>query len=241
MSWNKHEAVSYARSHAHHYSTGYCARAVAAAIRAGGLRMALMQKTSGVLLRRQDSVKCMAPLLRVMLQSLTHCLVRIGRYGQKSPFTGTIDMKNILPLLLIFSFYATAGLSDPIERAVKFNSWYVNQINKDIFPITDGNEIDKYVTASTMKKLRHAQDPRYADEEFYEADIFLKAQYVGDDWPQNVTAIAGDTDPVCVNVYIAFGKKKGHIVIDCMVKEDNLWKVQSVSAVEFSRNLTIPN
>lgn len=150
-------------------------------------------------------------------------------------------MKNILPLLLIFSFSATAGLSDPIERAVKFNSWYVNQINKDAFPITDGNEIDKYVTASTMKKLRHAQDPRYADEDFYEADIFLKAQYVGDDWPQNVTAIAGDTDPVCVNVYIAFGKKQDHVVIDCMVKENNLWKVQSVSAVEFSRNLTKPN
>jgi len=212
----------------------------------------------------------MAPLLRVILQSLTHYLERIrtgmlvsttdrvpgiqtlnriafiparhiGRYSQKSPFTGTTDMKSTLLLCCLFSFSAMAGHSDPIERAVKFNSWYVNQINKDIFPITDGNEIDKYVTASTMKKLRHAQDPRYADEEFYEADIFLKAQYVGDDWPQNVTAIAWDTDPVCVNVYIAFGKKQDHIVIDCMVKEDNLWKVQSVSAVEFSRNLTIPN
>ncbi|MFW7204315.1 hypothetical protein ACMGGQ_00730 [Enterobacter sp. BNK-13] len=232
--------------------------------------MALMQKTSGALLRKQDSARCTAPSLRVMLQSLTHCLVRIrtgmhasmtvrvpgiqilnrvvfipardiGRYSQKSPFTGTTDMKSTLLLCCLFSFSAMAGHSDPIERAVKFNSWYVNQINKDVFPITDGNEIDKYVTASTMKKLRHAQDPRYADEEFYEADIFLKAQYIGDDWPQNVTAIAGDTDPVCVNVYIAFGKKKDHIVIDCMVKEDNLWKVQSVSAVEFSRNLTIPN
>lgn len=201
-----------------------------------------------------------------MLQSLTHYLVRIrtgmhvsttdrvpgiqtlnrtafipvrhiGRYSQKSPFTGTTDMKNILPLLFIFSFSAMAGHSDPIERAVKFNSWYVNQINKDAFPITDSNEIDQYVTASTMKKLRHAQDPRYADEEFYEADIFLKAQYVGDDWPQNVTAIAGDTDPVCVNVYIAFGKKQDHVVIDCMVKENNLWKVQSVSNADFSRNL----
>jgi len=39
MSWNKSEAVSYARSHAHHESMGYCARAVAAAIRAGGLKI----------------------------------------------------------------------------------------------------------------------------------------------------------------------------------------------------------
>ncbi|MGQ4694411.1 DUF3828 domain-containing protein [Enterobacter asburiae] len=148
-------------------------------------------------------------------------------------------MKNILLLLFIFSSSAMADHSDPIERAKEFNKWYVNQIDKDAFPITDGNEIDKYVAASTMKKLRHAQDPRYADEEFYEADIFLKAQYVGDDWPQNVTAIAGDTDPVCVNVYIAFGKKQDHVVIDCMVKENNLWKVQSVSNADFSRNLAI--
>ncbi|QFH71130.1 CHAP domain-containing protein [Enterobacter sp. E76] len=39
MSWNKHAAVSYARTHAHSSSTGYCARAVAAAIRAGGVRV----------------------------------------------------------------------------------------------------------------------------------------------------------------------------------------------------------
>lgn len=32
MSWNKHEAVSYTRSHAHHKSTGYC-------VRAGGLKI----------------------------------------------------------------------------------------------------------------------------------------------------------------------------------------------------------
>lgn len=39
MSWNKHEAVSYALSHAHHNSTDYCDRAVAEAIRAGGLKI----------------------------------------------------------------------------------------------------------------------------------------------------------------------------------------------------------
>lgn len=39
MSWNKHAAVSYARTHASQQSRGYCARAVAAAIRAGGIRI----------------------------------------------------------------------------------------------------------------------------------------------------------------------------------------------------------
>lgn len=116
MSWNKHEAVSYARSHAHHKNTGYCPRAVAAAIRAGGLKIdGADAKNFWRSLEKAGFSKVYGPLLRVMLQSLTHCLVRIGRYGQKSPFTGTIDMKNILPLLLIFSFYATAGLSDQLS------------------------------------------------------------------------------------------------------------------------------
>ncbi len=67
--------------------------------------------------------------------------------------------------------------------------------------------------------------------------FFLKTQYIGDDCPDNVNAIAGDTDPVCVNVYVAFGKKQKHIVIDCMVKETGLWKVQSVTSRQFTRNL----
>lgn len=39
MSWNKHEAVSYARSHALTHTGHYCAREIAAAIRAGGLEI----------------------------------------------------------------------------------------------------------------------------------------------------------------------------------------------------------
>ncbi|MGS3467526.1 CHAP domain-containing protein [Citrobacter farmeri] len=39
MSWNKSEAVSYARIHAQPQTTHYCARAVAAAIRAGGVKI----------------------------------------------------------------------------------------------------------------------------------------------------------------------------------------------------------
>ncbi|MRS89056.1 CHAP domain-containing protein [Enterobacteriaceae bacterium RIT714] len=39
MSWNPHEAVTFARQNAHVHSSGYCARAVAAAIRAGGVKI----------------------------------------------------------------------------------------------------------------------------------------------------------------------------------------------------------
>lgn len=145
-------------------------------------------------------------------------------------------MKKLL-LLALMSSSAIANSNDPVTQAVNFNSWYVSQIAQDKSPVNDDQKIDNYVTTETLQKLRRTQDPAYDDEEFYEADLFLKAQDIGDDWPQNVSAIAGDTDPVCVNVYIAFGKKQDHIVIDCMVKEKDIWKVQSVANVNFSRNL----
>lgn len=96
--------------------------------------------------------------------------------GKLSPpllYTGTTDMKKILLLLLVASS-AMASTNDPVNQAVAFNKWYVNQINNNNFPITDGKDIDKYVTASTMKKLRRTQDPNYEDEVFYNADFFSR-------------------------------------------------------------------
>ncbi len=140
-------------------------------------------------------------------------------------------MKKLILLLTISaSALAADDMRTPIQIALEFNRWYINQVNNDHYPISEGHEIDKYVTSSTMQKLRHAQDPRYADDEFYEADFFTKSQYIGDDWPQNVSVASYDTDPVCVSVNISFGKKKPHTVIDCMIKENDVWKIQSVVA-----------
>jgi hypothetical protein len=41
-----------------------------------------------------------------------------------------------------------------------------------------------------------------------------------------------------MQVYISFGKKRDHTVIDCMVKENGAWKVQSVASVNISDNLS---
>ncbi|HHJ4360717.1 hypothetical protein [Citrobacter freundii] len=116
-------------------------------------------------------------------------------------------MKKLLLLLLVASSAMANNTNDPVNQAVAFNKWYVNQINNNNFPITDGKDIDKYVTASTMQKLRRTQDPKYDDEVFYSADFFLKSQYIGDDWTENVAISSYDWDPVCVNVNITFGKK----------------------------------
>ncbi|MBN6043560.1 DUF3828 domain-containing protein [Citrobacter sp. ku-bf4] len=144
-------------------------------------------------------------------------------------------MKKIA-FLLFFSATAMGveNMQIPMQRALEFNRWYIKQVNNDHYPIKKGDEIDQFVTAGTMKKLRHADDPRYAEDEFYEADFFLKSQYIDDDWPDNVVITSYYSDPVCVNVNITFGKKKPHTVIDCMVKEDGAWKVQSVAARDFN-------
>jgi hypothetical protein len=83
-------------------------------------------------------------------------------YAAQPPAAGTTNMKDTILILFIFSSSAMVGHSDLLNA---FNSWYVNQINKDAFPITDGNEIDKYVTVSTMKNPS-IQDPRYATKSF---------------------------------------------------------------------------
>ena len=58
-----------------------------------------------------------------------------------------------------------------MKARLGIHRWYVKQVNNDRYPIQEGNEIDKFVTASTMKKITSADDPRYADAEFYEADF----------------------------------------------------------------------
>ncbi|HEO9145869.1 MULTISPECIES: DUF3828 domain-containing protein [Enterobacter] len=144
----------------------------------------------------------------------------------------------IIPILsLLITCSACAGYSDNAAKAaLNFNKWYIAQYTANKFPITDNAEINKYVTASTMKKLRHAQDPRFADEEFYDADFFLKSQDIEEDWADNVTVVSSEYDPVCTNIYVSFGKKEEYTVIDCMVKEKGIWKIQSVSGQAIQRN-----
>lgn len=152
-------------------------------------------------------------------------------------------MRNYLFALLIASTCATAGTDSaslqPEKAALAFNKWYMQQINADKYPITDGHDIDKYVTRDTMKKLRKAQDPKYSDEMYYDADFFMKAQDWDDDWVTNVTVISSEYDPVCLNVWVAFGKQQKYIVVDCMVEEAGSWKIQSVTGPLVSRNITL--
>lgn len=146
--------------------------------------------------------------------------------------TGMINMKALSLVLLLISSSVLAD-SYPVDQArhqaLIFNKWYIKQISQSKYPITDGHEIDKYVATDTLKKLRH---PNVDGEEDYGPDFFLRAQDYDNDWPDNVNVIQSDFDPVCTNVYVAFGKAKKHVVVDCMIKESGTWKIQSVTNLD---------
>ncbi|MCE0828474.1 MULTISPECIES: DUF3828 domain-containing protein [Buttiauxella] len=136
-------------------------------------------------------------------------------------------------LLVSTSTLAASDYDQPIKLAQEFNQWYLQQISQNKNPLTDGHDIDKYVTKSTLEKLRSAIGN---EAEFYDADFFIRAQDFGEDWPTNVTVVSSDYDPVCFNIYVSYGKKQQHTVIDCMVKESGTWKIQSVAGQTILRN-----
>ncbi|MFJ3456596.1 DUF3828 domain-containing protein [Scandinavium goeteborgense] len=141
-------------------------------------------------------------------------------------------MRKILIVLLLTPAVSIAAddFSAPIKKAIEFNQWYIKQIEQDKYPLMEGHDIDRYVTVSTLKKLRAAEGD---DAQYYDADYFIRSQYIGKDWAQNVQAVASGYDPICFNVYVSYGKDKKHTVIDCMIKEGRIWKIDRVTNADF--------
>lgn len=138
-------------------------------------------------------------------------------------------IKILILLFFIPSFsFAANDINNATKVALEFNTWYLQQIEKDVYPllVSGSPEMSEYVTAETLGKLHKAVN---SDDEFYDADFFTRSQDIGADWSKNVTVVSSDLDPVCLNVYVAYGKDMSHTVIDCMVKEKGKWKIQSVA------------
>ena len=137
------------------------------------------------------------------------------RYRKMQPkitFGDTTDMKSTAFFAACFSFSAMADHSDPIGACCKFNSWYVNQINK-IFPITDGNEINKCHSINNEKTPVTRRILAMQTKEFYEADIFLKRNTSAMTGRRMPTAIAGGPIQSVSTYTLHSGKKRDHIVI----------------------------
>lgn len=88
MSWKPHEAVSYARLHARMQTTHYCARAVAAAIRAGGVRVeGANAKDLGRSLERAGFTLVHGPLIEGDI-AVIDALPGTGQYGHACIYDG---------------------------------------------------------------------------------------------------------------------------------------------------------
>lgn len=147
-------------------------------------------------------------------------------------------MKKIILALLLLPTLASAAQKLPpeVSAALQFNKWYISQIITGKEPLKNYEALRPYVTRETISKLK-AMDKLDSDEyDVPDVDMFIKAQGYEDDWGI-VSARALDYDAACMQVYISFGKKRDHTVIDCMVKEDGVWKVESVASMNISDNL----
>lgn len=137
-------------------------------------------------------------------------------------------MKNIILIGLLFP--ALVYASEPEATAVKFNQWYMSQLQHDKTPLTDYEGLAPYVTAKTISDLKTMYSGDSEDKDVADADMFIKSQDFDADW-NIVSVVSSELDPVCTHVYVAFGKDKKHVVADCFVQENGVWKIQSVTNI----------
>ncbi|MCR5947222.1 DUF3828 domain-containing protein [Salmonella enterica subsp. houtenae] len=182
----------------------------------------------------------MAPGTQTLYSTPCTPVPRGERQHLLTNFTGTTNMKNLFIISLIFSCSASASVSPtgPEAAALKFNHWYIDQLLKGGNPLTDYAGLEPYVAANTIAalKISNTADPEVVDVP--DSDMFIKAQNFEKNW-QQIEIVSSDYDPVCMQVYVSFGAKQKHTVIDCMVKEDGAWKVLSVAGQEILRNVSL--
>ncbi|MDY1035869.1 DUF3828 domain-containing protein [Lelliottia sp. CFBP8978] len=155
-----------------------------------------------------------------------------GKLSRPMPFIAMTEMKKFIIAALFLPSIAladTAVLTPEATAALNFNQWYISQIMNGKEPLSDYASLNSYVTSDTIGKLKALGKLDPNENDAPDADMFIKAQGYQNDW-NRVTVVGTDFDAACMQVYVAFGMNKKHVVIDCMVKEDGAWKVQSVAA-----------
>ncbi|EJP5808342.1 DUF3828 domain-containing protein [Cronobacter sakazakii] len=147
--------------------------------------------------------------------------------------------KTICTLLITAALCSTTAVASdetleqkPQQAALNFNRWYISGFQNTHQDLLDSKQIRHYVTKTTLEKLRRA---RPNENEFYDADFFIKAQDILPDGTSHIVITDVEYDPVCTQVYVSFGQNPAHGVIDCMVKEAGIWKVQSVARVPVAK------
>ncbi|HDT3782612.1 TPA: DUF3828 domain-containing protein [Enterobacter hormaechei subsp. steigerwaltii] len=143
-----------------------------------------------------------------------------------------MSSKPLFFLLFILSSLAGAETTyAPGLVALKFNQWYIAQLDQNKPPVLNPDIMNKYVASGTIAAIKEMYSGDSNDKDMPDADMFIKAQDWDDDWNQ-ITVLHSDFDAVCTNVYVAFGKKQDHVIADCLVEEQGKWKVRSVTLIK---------
>lgn len=141
-------------------------------------------------------------------------------------------MKTLFFLLFVLSPFAVAdNIYAPGKAALKFNQWYIAQLDQNKPPVLNPDIMNNYVAAVTIAAIKEMYSGDSNEIDMPDADMFIKSQDWDEDWDQ-ITVLHSDFDAVCTNVYIAFGKKQDHVVADCLVQEKGVWKVRSATLIK---------
>ncbi|EFC56749.1 TPA: DUF3828 domain-containing protein [Enterobacter cancerogenus] len=141
-------------------------------------------------------------------------------------------MKTGLLFLILLSPLSFAEiLYEPDVTALKFNQWYIAQMNLNNPPVLDPDSLHDYVASGTIAAIKELYSGDSNEKDMPDADMFLKSQDWDEDWDQ-IKVLYSDFDAVCTNVYVAFGKKQNHVVADCLVQENGKWKVRSATLIK---------
>ena len=119
-------------------------------------------------------------------------------------------------LFALFPYAVAHGSSAPGQVALKFNQWYIAQLNQNKPP---------------MAAIKEMYSGDSNEKDMPDADMFIKSQDWDEDWAQ-IAVLNSDFDAVCTNVYIAFGKKQDHVVADCLIQEKGKWNIRSATLIK---------
>ena len=143
-----------------------------------------------------------------------------------------MSSKPLFFLLFILSSLAGAETTyAPGLVALKFNQWYIAQLDQNKPPVLNPDIMNEYVASGTIAAIKEMYSGDSNDKDMPDADMFIKAQDWDDDWNQ-ITVLHSDFDAVCTNVYVAFGKRQDHVIADCLVEEQGKWKVRSATLIK---------
>lgn len=137
-------------------------------------------------------------------------------------------MKKVVLLLLIslFCCFSAMAQSTPETTIKNFYAWYVKEISKNKFPLTEQpTKLKTFITARCYN-----ENKRTYDRNEFDADYFIAAQDFDESWATNIKVS---------NVRIVGNKATANVLLDGksnfdnklklkLVKEKGYWKIDTI-------------